>query len=165
MVSQNIHYAAWVQIHLYLSNKTLVNIFFLCQLLNLVIVLINFYINNDFLEDNFSTYGRDVLNYHMLEGNQADFQPNPMCNTFPTTVSHGYFSIFFYKIYIFNWNFTFRLTATWISLAHRGNQIQVVFVFSHKTSSMKRSTLHFGSGLSFSWSWVLFKLWEKYASS
>lgn len=61
--------------------------FFLCQLLNLAMVLINFYINNDFLEDNFSTYGRDVLNYHMLEGNQADFQPNPMCNTFPTTVN------------------------------------------------------------------------------
>ena len=58
-----------------------------CQLLNICMLSLNFYINNEFLDGNFATYGSDVIHYHSFNRLQRSRVYNPMCNAFPTQVN------------------------------------------------------------------------------
>jgi len=65
-------------------NKVYYLKFLFCQILNIVILIANFYITSDFLDTNFSSYGTDVLEYLNDDTKGA---LNPMCKVFPTAVS------------------------------------------------------------------------------
>ena len=58
-----------------------------CELLNLLLLIINFSLTNKFLNGKFSSYGWDCLNYYRLSRDEQKFAPNPFCSTFPTEVS------------------------------------------------------------------------------
>jgi len=55
-----------------------------CQVLNLVILLFNWWITNQFLNRLFTSYGSDAVAYL---NNPDERKHNPMCNAFPTVVS------------------------------------------------------------------------------
>mgnify|MGYP001218463752 CR=1 FL=1 len=55
--------------------------FMLCQMLAWVMLFVNFYLTDLFLDGSFKTYGSDVLKYYLTSVN-----PNPMCLVFPTKV-------------------------------------------------------------------------------
>ncbi len=70
------------------GNQTMYFIkFALCEVLNLLAVVINFAITNCFLSGKFSSYGSDVLNYMGMNYSERTSVVNPMCNAFPTKVS------------------------------------------------------------------------------
>ena len=63
--------------------------FVLCEVFNIVVLYLNFWLTNAFLGYKFGNYGFAVLNYygtdpHVVNSNQI---VNPMCNLFPTKVS------------------------------------------------------------------------------
>jgi len=56
-----------------------------CQLLNIMMLVLNFWATNQFLSGGFSSYGSDVVNF--LTTSVVDpTDPGPMCQTFPTVV-------------------------------------------------------------------------------
>ena len=59
--------------------------FTLCEILNLVAILVNFYITNCFLDGKFLTYGLEVITY--MNGMSQSQLIDPRCNVFPTLVS------------------------------------------------------------------------------
>jgi len=68
--------------------------FAICELLNIVTVLICFHIFDSLLNGKFWTYGVDVNNYYgskpteeQAKANPDLSKPNPMCNLFPTEVA------------------------------------------------------------------------------
>ena len=62
--------------------------FLLCELLNVIILVANYYLINAFLGGRFSTYGADVVAFSMKD---PDVYPgeifDPMCDAFPTIVN------------------------------------------------------------------------------
>jgi len=79
-----------------LSRRT--NIYFICfvicELLNMVAVIICFHIMNSLLNGKFWSYGVNVNNYYSSKPTQEELRsnpgleaPNPMCNLFPTEVA------------------------------------------------------------------------------
>merc|ERR1712226_446251 len=65
------------------TTKTYYLKFLVCQCLALLVLILNFYGTNQFLDKKFALYGINVVEYHMEPGELVD----PMCNTFPTRVS------------------------------------------------------------------------------
>merc|ERR1712047_124681 len=65
------------------TTKTYYLKFLVCQCLALLVLILNFYGTNQFLDKKFALYGYNVVEYHMEPGQLVD----PMCNTFPTRVS------------------------------------------------------------------------------
>ena len=59
------------------------------ELLNLVVIFVNFHINNIFLNGKFFTYGFDVVKYYSLTRIQQKNEIDPTCNVFPTIVSNN----------------------------------------------------------------------------
>ena len=57
--------------------------FLACEILNLIVVVINFVVTDDFLNGNFKNYGSEVWN-ELVNGDDTF---NVMCNAFPTRVS------------------------------------------------------------------------------
>merc|ERR1712141_400682 len=68
------------------TTKTYYLKFLVCQCLALLVLILNFYGTNQFLDKKFALYGYNVVEYHMEPGELVD----PMCNTFPTRVSCTY---------------------------------------------------------------------------
>ena len=62
--------------------------FTLCEILNLVAILVNFHITNCFLDGKFLTYGLEVITY--MNGIPKSQLVDPRCNVFPTLVSTNY---------------------------------------------------------------------------
>ena len=56
-----------------------------CQLLNIVMLILNFWATDQFLTGGFSSYGSDVVKFLTTEPDKRQ-QPGPMCETFPTVV-------------------------------------------------------------------------------
>lgn len=61
--------------------------FVFCELLNCVVVVVNYYIINEFLGGRFSTYGADVIAYSQTDLLYKDDVYDPMCDAFPTLVN------------------------------------------------------------------------------
>ena len=62
-----------------------------CQLLNIMMLVLNFWATHQFLPSSsssgFSSYGSDVVNYLTTDADELDStNPGPMCLTFPTVV-------------------------------------------------------------------------------
>jgi len=58
-----------------------------CQLLNIMMLVLNFWATNQFLSGGFSSYGSDVVNFLTTDADKWDStDPGPMCQTFPTVV-------------------------------------------------------------------------------
>ena len=62
-----------------------------CQLLNIMMLVLNFWATHQFLPSSsssgFSSYGSDVVNYLTTDADEWDStNPGPMCLTFPTVV-------------------------------------------------------------------------------
>ena len=74
------------------EHNTYFFIFQACQLLNIVMLGLNWWITNIFLGENFTSYGSDVIKYYSelpensyVESERSD-KVDPMCNAFPTQV-------------------------------------------------------------------------------
>jgi len=66
-------------------------IFFLCELFNLVIAIVNIFITNRFLHYDFIGYGANVWYYYGLPPEEQRLQDiNPMCETFPRLAACNY---------------------------------------------------------------------------
>jgi len=68
--------------------------FVLCEFLNMIILVLNFYLTNSFFSFKWGAYGFEVMEYYKktpAERSQADY--NPMCNIFPTVVSCDFLSV------------------------------------------------------------------------
>merc|ERR1712141_594566 len=65
------------------TTKTYYLKFLVCQCLALLVLYLNFYGTDQFLDKKFITYGIKVVEYHRNNTGKL----NPMCNTFPTRVS------------------------------------------------------------------------------
>jgi len=61
--------------------------FMFCQILAIIMVILNFHITDRFLDGQFKTYGYDAYNYTQLNSTDQPNNPNPMCTAFPTRVS------------------------------------------------------------------------------
>jgi len=74
-------------------NNGYFGLFFLCEVLNLVIDVINIYLTDFFLSGRFMKYGSQVVKY--LGHNKYDrlTRPNPMCTVFPTVTSCTFHSV------------------------------------------------------------------------
>jgi len=58
-----------------------------CQLLNIVMLILNFWATNQFLSGGFKNYGTEVVNFLTTSDEEWDSSdPGPMCQTFPTVV-------------------------------------------------------------------------------
>jgi len=75
------------------EHNTYFFIFQACQLLNIVMLGLNWWITNIFLGENFTSYGSDVIKYYSelpensyVESERSD-KVDPMCNAFPTQVN------------------------------------------------------------------------------
>ena len=69
------------------KNNEYFYMFVLCELLNMVVLVVNYYLINTFLGGRFSTYGADVISYSQTNRYQEDDIFNPMCDAFPTIVN------------------------------------------------------------------------------
>ena len=63
--------------------------FLSCQLLSLLLLILNFKLTDKFLNNKFALYGIKVIQWYGLSKNdkEAGTMVNPMCNAFPTQVS------------------------------------------------------------------------------
>jgi len=61
-----------------------------CELLNLLIVLVQFAMTNTFLHYRFLGYGPKVFNYYRMPEEEQREHKNPMCDTFPRIASCNY---------------------------------------------------------------------------
>ena len=57
-----------------------------CQLLNVVMLILNFWATNQFLTGGFSWYGPKVVTYLRSSPDERERSQSPMCETFPTVV-------------------------------------------------------------------------------
>ena len=69
-----------------------------CQLLNIVMLGLNWVATDKFLGGNFNSYGSDIIKYYSempensyVESERSD-KVDPRCNTFPTQVIHTQFN-------------------------------------------------------------------------
>jgi len=67
------------------KNITYYTKFQACQLLNIVMLILNFWATDQFLTGGFITYGSDVVNFLATKPDKRVL-PGPMCETFPTVV-------------------------------------------------------------------------------
>jgi len=58
--------------------------FFLCELLNVLAVAINFNLVDWLLDGKFGLYGYEAVQYLMNKGDKENYVYNPMCHAFPT---------------------------------------------------------------------------------
>ena len=63
--------------------------FLSCEILNVGMLVINWISTDRFLNGEFHTYGLRVMHYLSLGTSEQTKSFNPMCNAFPTTVSHN----------------------------------------------------------------------------
>jgi len=68
------------------KNITYYTKFQACQLLNIVMLILNFWATDQFLTGGFITYGSDVVNFLTKEPSVREKELSPMCETFPTVV-------------------------------------------------------------------------------
>jgi len=61
-----------------------------CEVMNLVIVLVQFALTNTFLHYRFIGYGPKVMSYYRLPEEEQKEHKNPMCDTFPRIASCNY---------------------------------------------------------------------------
>jgi len=67
--------------------------FFLCEVLNLLVVVSNIYLTDFFLEGRFMKYGSQVLKYLSHDQYLRTELPNPLCTVFPTVTSCTFHSV------------------------------------------------------------------------
>jgi len=60
--------------------------FQICQVLNLLILILNWWATNQFLAGNFHTYGLEVTEFYSKDAYVRGVTHDPMCNAFPTVV-------------------------------------------------------------------------------
>jgi len=60
--------------------------FQICQVLNLLMLIINWWATDQFLSGNFHTYGAEVVDFYQKDSYVRGKTPDPMCNAFPTVV-------------------------------------------------------------------------------
>ena len=70
------------------QHKKYFSSFVIFEILNVVVICFNMYINNIFLNEKFITYGFDVIKYYSMPRAQRKNEIDPTCNVFPTTVSY-----------------------------------------------------------------------------
>merc|ERR1711990_761277 len=61
-----------------------------CEVLNVFLVLIQWFLTNKFLHGRFNNYGPKVFYYYRLPEEEQESQKNPMCKTFPRVASCDY---------------------------------------------------------------------------
>ena len=61
--------------------------FQICQVLNLLMLILNWWATNQFLAGNFHTYGAEVTEFYSKDSYVRGETHDPMCNAFPTVVS------------------------------------------------------------------------------
>ena len=82
-----------------------------CQILNIIMLLINFYATDGFLSGNFRKYGSNVVSFLTRDPDNLDQGwdgtpwpasegPGPMCHTFPTVVRINIFCKIFLNVHI-----------------------------------------------------------------
>ena len=64
--------------------------FFICELLNVLAVAINFNMVDWLLDGKFGLYGYEAIKYLMNKGDKENYIYNPMCHAFPTLVSYQF---------------------------------------------------------------------------
>lgn len=60
--------------------------FQICQVLNLLMLILNWWATNQFLAGNFHTYGLEVTEFYSKDAYVRGVTHDPMCNAFPTVV-------------------------------------------------------------------------------
>jgi len=141
--------------------------FQLCQLLNIAMLALNWWVTDKFLGGNFSTYGTDVIEYYSHFTSQYEREnsemADPMCNAFPTKVgctikvvapssgkseANGYCilsqNIINEKIYLFLW-FWFVLMFV-ISALQMIFEIAIFAIPSFRSFVIARQTGNFTTG-------------------
>ena len=58
--------------------------FFLCEVLNFLVDVVNLYFTDVFLGGRFLKYGTQVIKYYAHSHRERRDLPNPMCTVFPT---------------------------------------------------------------------------------
>ena len=58
--------------------------FFLCEVLNFLVDVVNLYFTDVFLGGRFLRYGTQVIKYYAHSHAERRDLPNPMCTVFPT---------------------------------------------------------------------------------
>jgi len=61
--------------------------FLVCETLNFLLLFLNFWATDQFLNGKFKWYGLDVMQYYQMSVPERKHQINPMCAVFPTEVS------------------------------------------------------------------------------
>ena len=61
--------------------------FQICQVLNLLILILNWWATDSFLSGHFHTYGAEVTEFYSKDSYVRGVTHDPMCNAFPTVVS------------------------------------------------------------------------------
>jgi len=61
--------------------------FVLCEILNCVVLFLNFWLTDVFLNGKFYTYGWDIIQYTRMSAEDQAVSINPFCTTFPLEVS------------------------------------------------------------------------------
>lgn len=89
--NQNIDFDMFYYNKLKGQNNTYYFIFQLCQLLNIGMLVLNWWATDAFLGGNFHSYGTDVIDYYTHVENayvasETSVRFDPMCNAFPTKV-------------------------------------------------------------------------------
>jgi len=67
--------------------------FFLCEVLNLVVVVANIYLTDFFLQGRFMKYGTQAITYLSHDQYTRTEMPNPLCTVFPTITSCDFHSV------------------------------------------------------------------------
>jgi len=67
--------------------------FFLCEMLNLVVVVANIYLTDFFLDGRFMKYGSQAITYLSHDQYSREELPNPLCTVFPTITSCTFHSV------------------------------------------------------------------------
>jgi len=85
-------YSAYFQSILHHNNSYFLQ-FFMCELLNLLVVIANIYLTDFFLEGRFMKYGPRSLSYLSVDPLSRVDMPNPLCTVFPTITSCTFHSV------------------------------------------------------------------------
>jgi hypothetical protein len=71
--------------------------FQICQVLNLLMLILNWWATNQFLAGNFHTYGVEVTEFYSKNAYVRGETHDPMCNAFPTVVSTDKITYFYVR--------------------------------------------------------------------
>ena len=61
-----------------------------CEFMNLILLIVNYQATDSFLNGNFASYGSDCLEFALLPADEAKYERDPFCATFPTVVRCDY---------------------------------------------------------------------------